>query len=305
MAAARRPDDRISALRYDLQWLPRADRARREQRVAADRRRLCAWRRQDGVSAPAPGSISIASRCARRPTRFSATARKYQTAVLSFGQAGAPVWPAVLPAFPAGVLVSIRRSTRTCQDAVQRAGRRCRSSARSANVAAAQAGYRTCAATASCMSRNVNVPTLTRRRRRRSASRISDGRIPAFGNISQYDCARRRLVQRPDPLAGDAPAAWGGARVSYTLSKAQDDAGNAFFPDAARRRTTSSRTKGRRTTISATALVVSGSVRRWPAAGVATLDRALHGSSSARSGRMPRARRSRLSPARTTTTTRT
>ena len=31
----------------------------------------------------------------------------YQTAVLSFGQAGAPAWPAVLPAFPAGVLVSI------------------------------------------------------------------------------------------------------------------------------------------------------------------------------------------------------
>src|SRR5439155_14971697 len=85
---------------------------------------------------------------------------KYQTAVLSFGQGGAPAWPATLPVFPAGVLVSISNINPNVQNQyneqaavqVERA---------IGSVLSAQAGYSYVRGRGILMSRNVNVPTLT------------------------------------------------------------------------------------------------------------------------------------------------
>src|SRR5262249_26496340 len=99
---------------------------------------------------------------------------RYQTVVLAPGQPGAPTWPSVLPAFPAGVLVSITNinpdiaSQRNEQIGVQveRA---------IGTVLSAQAGYSRVRGHGIIMSHNVNVPVNSVRPN------------PAFGNITQYD----------------------------------------------------------------------------------------------------------------------
>ena len=92
-----------------------ADPARRQQRVAASRRRVRARRRED--RRPRERRLYFD----RIPLRATSNAlqrdgTKYQVAVLSFGQPGAPVWPAVLPAFPAGVLASVTTINPDIQD---------------------------------------------------------------------------------------------------------------------------------------------------------------------------------------------
>jgi hypothetical protein len=79
------------------------------------------------------------------------------------------------------------------------------------------------------MSHNVNVPTLTAAQA--AAQGIANlGRPnPAFGNISQYDALGDAWFDGLTLSLETRRAAWGGVRVSYTLSKAEDDAGNAFF----------------------------------------------------------------------------
>jgi hypothetical protein len=52
---------------------------------------------------------------------------------------------------------------------------------------------------------------------------------PNFGNISQYQSIGNSWFNGLTLSLGTRRAAWGSARVSYTLSKALDDAGNAFF----------------------------------------------------------------------------
>ncbi len=149
---------------------------------------------------------------------------KYRVAVLSFGQEGAPAFPNALTAFPPKLLVSITtidpniRSAYSQQASVQ--VERELSGAMSLSVA-----YLRTRGEHIILSRNVNVPRFPA-----AAGVFNLGRPDArFGNVSRFESSgdsyydgllvsfQRRFSRRAQ------------ARVSYTLSKAIDDVGNAFF----------------------------------------------------------------------------
>ena len=176
----------------------------------------------------------------------------YQIAVLSFGQAGAPVFPAVLPAFPAGVLVSDQQHQPGHPEPATAGRRRCRWSARSGRRLSAQAGYSYLRGHGIIMSRNINVPTLTAAQAAALGVANLGRPNPAFGNISQYEALGDAWFDGLTLSLDTRHAAWGGVRVSYTLSKAETMRATRSFRRR-RTRTTSSRRRGRRTTISAIA----------------------------------------------------
>ena len=152
----------------------------------------------------------------------------YQVAQLSFGQAGAPAFPQVLQAFPAGILSNVTTIDPRIQNGVGRqfdvqlerqVGRRL----------TAEVTYVYLNSRRIIMSRNVNVPSL-------SAAEAAARGVPNLGrpdstvaNNSQFqsigsaDQDGLMLSLRQDGTR------WGSHRASYTLSKAYDDAGNAFF----------------------------------------------------------------------------
>ncbi|MFL6253451.1 MAG: TonB-dependent receptor domain-containing protein, partial [Pyrinomonadaceae bacterium] len=149
---------------------------------------------------------------------------KYRLAVLPFGAAGAPAFPSRLEAFPEGLLVSVMtidprvRSAYSQQASLQ--VERELSGAISFSV-----GYLHVRGEHIILSRNVNVPRFPA-----SAGVFNLGRPDSrFGNVSRYESSgdsyydgllvsfHRRFSRRAQ------------ARVSYTLSKAIDDVGGAFF----------------------------------------------------------------------------
>jgi hypothetical protein len=152
----------------------------------------------------------------------------YQVALLTFGEPGAPVFPSVLSAFPTGVLTNITTIDPDIQNGVgrqanigieRRIGRRF----------SASAGYLHLTGREIIMSRNVNVPTLTAAQA--AAAGVANlGRPDArYGNNSQFQSIGRSRFDGLTLAAQLRATAQGSLRVSYTLSKAMDDAGNAFF----------------------------------------------------------------------------
>src|SRR2546423_1336728 len=146
-------------LRYDLQWLPspiQLDANNVSPRVGiaiAPRDGRTVYRASAGIYFDRVPLRATSNALQRDGTR-------YQTAVLSFGQAGAPVWPNVLPAFPQGVLVSISNINPAVQNQYnQQAGVQVERAVGSA--LSAQVGYSYVRGHAILMSHNVNVPTLT------------------------------------------------------------------------------------------------------------------------------------------------
>jgi hypothetical protein len=216
-----------AGVRYDVQWLP--------QPVQVD---------ADNVSprigvAFAPGDGKTVIRASggvyfdRIPLRATSNAlqrdgSKYKTAVLSFGQAGAPVWPAGLRAFPAVVLVSINNINPEISDAYsQQAALQVERAIGSAF--SAQVGYSYLRGRGIIMSHNVNAPTLTVAQANALGIANLGRPNPNFANISQYDSIGDSWFHGMTASLVSRPAAWGRARLSYTLSKALDDAGSAFF----------------------------------------------------------------------------
>jgi hypothetical protein len=93
----------------------------------------------------------------------------------------------------------------------------------------AQAGYSYVRGHGILLSHNVNVPTLTAAQAAAQGVANLGRPNPAFGNISQYDALGDAWFKGLTLSLETRNAPWGGVRLSYTLSKAEDDAGNAFF----------------------------------------------------------------------------
>jgi hypothetical protein len=153
---------------------------------------------------------------------------KYRVAVLPYGAAGAPAFPSTLGAFPAGLLVSVTtidprvRSAYSQQASLQ--VERELSGAMSLSV-----GYLRTRGEHILLSRNVNAPRLSAAEAAARGVANLGRPDPRFANVSRYESSgdsyydgmvvsfRRRFGRRAT------------ARVSYTLSKASDDVGGAFF----------------------------------------------------------------------------
>jgi hypothetical protein len=79
------------------------------------------------------------------------------------------------------------------------------------------------------MSRNINVPTLTVAQAAALGLANLGRPDPSFGNISQYQAIGDSWYDGLTLAMSTRNAAWGRSRVSYTLAKSLDTAGNAFF----------------------------------------------------------------------------
>jgi hypothetical protein len=79
------------------------------------------------------------------------------------------------------------------------------------------------------MSRNINVPTLTPAQAAARGVANLGRPNPDFANVSRYESIGDSWFDGLTLSLSTRGAAWGGVRLSYTLSKAEDTAGNAFF----------------------------------------------------------------------------
>jgi hypothetical protein len=149
---------------------------------------------------------------------------KYRVAVLSFGQTGAPAFPDVLPAFPSNLLVSVTTIDPDIRNAYSQQTNlqieRELSGAMSLSV-----GYLHVRGEHIILSRNVNAPRFPA-----SAGVFNLGRPDSrFANVSRFESSGDSYYDGMVVSFKRRFSRWAQARVSYTLSKAIDDVGNAFF----------------------------------------------------------------------------
>ena len=216
-----------AGLRYDLQWLPTP--------ITLDTDNVSP---RAGIAyVPGDGKTVIRASAGlyfdRIPLRATSNAlqrdgTRYKVAQLSFGQTGAPVWPAVLPSFPSGVLVSVTTIDPKIQDA-QSAQASVEIERALGSRISATVGYSHLRGRQIVMSHNINVPTLTAAQANALGIANLGRPNPNFGNISQYDSLGDSWFDGLTISLLTRSAPWGSARVSYTLSRSLDDAGNAFF----------------------------------------------------------------------------
>ncbi len=214
-------------LRYDVQFLPEPIETDTDN---VSPRLGVAWAPGDGRTV-VRGSAGIFFD--RIPLRATSNAlqrdgTKYSVAVLPFGVPGAPVFPGVLPAFPEGLLASVTTIDPDIQDAraLQTSVQVERQIGADTAIAAAYLGNRT---TGIIMSRNVNVPTLSAAEATVRGVPNLGRPDPRFANVSRFGSLGRAHY---DGLTLSVRRRFGrslSGRVSYTLSKAEDDGGNAFF----------------------------------------------------------------------------
>jgi hypothetical protein len=214
-------------LRYDLQFLPdpiRTDTGNVSPRVGV------AWAPGDGATVVRANWGHFYDRIPLRATSnaLQRDGSKYRVAVVPFGTPGAPAFPGVLSAFPDGVLASITvidpgiQNARTSQSSLQ--VERALGTDASAAVA-----YLRVRGRGLIQSRNINVPTLSAPEA--TARGIANlGRPnPQWANMSRYESAGESAYDGITVSLRRRLAGWASGRVSYTWSKAFDDAGNAFF----------------------------------------------------------------------------
>ena len=224
-----RPDLTLNAgLRYDLQFLP--------EPIKTDTNNIAP---RVGI-VYAPGDHKTVVRASfglyydRIPLRATSNAlqrdgSKYLVVQLSPTQPGAPVFPNVLAVQPA-TLPTKPNITRIDPDIEA-------SYSQQANLqierelpgnAVVSVGYLHLRALHVILSRNVNVPVVPA-----SAGIPNLGRPdPNWGNISRYESSGNSYYDGMVVSFNKRAARWANLRVSYTLSKTIDDAGNFFFSSA-------------------------------------------------------------------------
>jgi Carboxypeptidase regulatory-like domain/TonB dependent receptor len=221
-----RPDLTINAgLRYDLQFLP--DPIQTDTDNIAPRLGIV-W---------APGDRKTVVRASfglyydRIPLRATSNAlqrdgSKYLVVQLSPTQPGAPVFPNTL---------SLQPATLPTRPNITRIDPNIESSySQQANLqferelpgnAVVSVGYLHVRALHLILSRNANVPTVPV-----SAGIPNLGRPdPNWGNISRFESSGKSNYDGMVVSYNQRAASWASMRVSYTLSKTIDDAGNFFF----------------------------------------------------------------------------
>ncbi|HXD29539.1 MAG TPA: carboxypeptidase regulatory-like domain-containing protein [Pyrinomonadaceae bacterium] len=219
-----RQDLTINAgLRYDVQFLP--------DLITTDANNFAP---RLGI-AYAPGDRRTVVRASfgiyfdRIPLRATSNAlqrdgSKYKVAVLSFGQAGAPVFPNVLAAFPSDLLISITTIDPNISNSYnQQASLQVeRELFPSTSLAV---GYLHTRGLHLILSRNVNVPRFP------AAAGVPNlGRPdPRLANVSRFESSGESSYNGLTIAVNRRFQRWFGARLSYTFSKAIDNAGNAFF----------------------------------------------------------------------------
>jgi hypothetical protein len=149
---------------------------------------------------------------------------KYRTAVLSFGQTEAPDFPNVLREFPSNLLVSITTIDPKIKNAYSQQTslqvEREFSGSMSLSV-----GYLHVRGEHIILSRNLNVPRFAA-----SAGVPNSGRPdPRFANVSRFESSGDSYYDGLLVSFKRRLSRWAQTRISYTLSKATDDVGNAFF----------------------------------------------------------------------------
>jgi len=214
-----------AGLRYDVQWLPGP--------IQTDTNNLAprlgfAWSPGDHQTVIRAGFGIYYDRIPLRATSnaIQRDGTKYLVAQFAPGQAGAPVFPAVLALQPS-TLVTKPNITRIDPKIETSYGEQ-------ANVqverelpgnALLSIGYIHLRHLHIIVSRNVNVPTAPA-----SAGIPNLGRPdPNWGNISRYESSGDSYYNGLIVSFNKRPTRWAGLRASYTLSKTTDDAGNFFF----------------------------------------------------------------------------
>jgi hypothetical protein len=223
-----RPGLTINAgLRYDLQFLP--DPIRTDTNNLAPRLGI-AW---------SPGDRKTVVRASygiyydRIPLRATSNAlqrdgTKYKVASFSFGQTGAPVFPDVAAAFPTGFLPSITTIDPNIENAYTEQASLQVERELGANTSLS-VGYLHTRGLHIILSRNVNVPTLTAAEAAAKGVPNLGRPNPSFGNISRYESSGDSYYNAMTVSLNRRFKRWAGLRLSYTLSKAIDDTGTAFF----------------------------------------------------------------------------
>ncbi|HEY6231913.1 MAG TPA: carboxypeptidase regulatory-like domain-containing protein [Pyrinomonadaceae bacterium] len=212
-----------AGLRYDAQFLPAP--------IATDSNNFAP---RFGI-AYAPGSRKTVFRGSfgiyydRLPLRATSNAlqrdgTKYKVAILSFGQAQAPTFPQTLTAFPGNLLVSITTIDARIESSYNQQAslqwERQLSSLSSVSIA-----YLHTRGLHLILSRNLNVPQFPA-----SAGGENQGRPDArFANINRFESSGISNYDGMTVAFNRRFQNWFGLRLSYTLAKALDNAGNAFF----------------------------------------------------------------------------
>lgn len=231
-----RASDRLTlnfGVRYDLQFLPApiiSDKNNVAPRLgvayALDAKRKTVLRAGFGLFYE------------RIPLRATSNAlqrdgSKYNVAVISFGQtingqSIAPTFPNVLNQFPKGLLASVTTIDPHIKNAYseQLNAQIERELTKNATLSV---GYLHTRGLHLILSRNVNVPTLSAT----DAARLGIPNLgrpnPNFANINAYESSGDSYYDGLIVSFNSRLTSYFAARVSYTLSKAIDDAGNAFF----------------------------------------------------------------------------
>jgi hypothetical protein len=216
-----------AGVRYDVEWLP--------EPITPDTNNVSP---RFGLSW-APGNRRTILRMNggvffdRIPLRATSNALqrdgvKYRVAVLSFGQAGAPQFPAALIGFPDGLLTSITTIDPDIQNGA--------STQLSVQVEqaitpllSATVGYQRLEGRHIIMSRNANAPRLSAA----DAARLGVPNLgrpdPRFANVSRFESIGTSASDALLISLRVRRLQWFDARLWYTLSTAMDDAGNFFF----------------------------------------------------------------------------
>jgi hypothetical protein len=143
---------------------------------------------------------------------------------LTPGQAGAPVFPAILPApVPQVTLVNLTTMQRDLQNAYSRQAS-LEVERQIGRLGAVSIGYSYVRGDGLLMAINQNVPSCTP-----SGTNNGCRPVPDYANNSQYSSAGESVYHGLLVSYAQRPSTWGYYRVSYTLSKAENNVGEFFF----------------------------------------------------------------------------